>query len=217
MSMTPEDAAQERFYDEMYTSFREGVLEDWEVYDRIVDDFKEARLRDYYLEHSGVIEPPQRMLDEARSLLTSYPRASLVLAFAAGEIGLRDGFYGPILHGCFHTDSAAEHLVGIIIKEKRDNLRKSLHKVLVDVIQIDLSVYRRSGVNDTLLKEIDDIRKIRNRVLHDADTVKSEAAAQAIAVSEHVLNDIFPTALQKLGLHLHTGSHVCGSSTCQSS
>jgi len=215
--MTPEDAAADVFFEEMYENFREGVLEDWEVYDRIVDDFKEVRLRDYYLEHSGVIEQPQGMLDEAKNLLSSYPRASLVFAVAAGEAGLNFGILAPILHGCFHTESAANFLVETIMKQKNEKLTKALLQVLNHFTAINLSTFTRSGTTVKFWKEITDARIIRNRILHHGGRATREEATHAIAISETILNNILPAVLEKLGLHLHEGTQVCGSPACPSS
>jgi hypothetical protein len=49
MSYDPSDAAYDRFVDELYKEFRDSALDDTELYDCVVDAFREARLRDYYL------------------------------------------------------------------------------------------------------------------------------------------------------------------------
>jgi len=217
VSMYPEDLPQELFYDEIRKNFLEGALEDWEVYERVVDDFKEARLKDYYLEHPNVIEGPLVMLDEARNLLSSNPRASLVLGFAAGEVGLHNGILAPILHGCFHAESAANLLVNLIVRAKNDRFTKALFKVLADVIQVDVETFSRSGSKVSLWEEFSIIQKIRNKVLHQAEIVADGKALLAITISETILNDIFNGVLKKLELHLHAGTHVCGSRACPSS
>jgi hypothetical protein len=215
--MLPEDAAFETFMDRAYESFRESALEDWQLYDRIVNDFKEARLKDYYLDHPGVIEPAKAMLDEARHLLAPHTRASFVLAVASGEVGLNIGIFIPILHGCFHTDSAADLLVRIIVTTKDQKLTNALRKVFKHFTEIDLETIHRSGSADNLWKEIQGFHKIRNRVLHSAETVGHKEASTAIKVTETILNDVFKAILKKLGLHLHAETHVCGSSGCPSS
>lgn len=200
MSMTPNEADEEAYLEKLYDSFRENALEDSEVYDRIVKDFKEARLRDYYLEHSEVIERPQFMLDEARSLLVSSPSASLVFAVASGEIGLNFGILAPILHGCFHTESDANFLVETIIKQKNEKLTKALLKILNNYTEIDFQKIILSGTTSQLWKEITVIHKLRNRILHHGHSVNTKDATRAIAVSETILNSILKAVVDKLGL-----------------
>jgi len=215
--MYPEDMPQELFYDAIYKDFTENVLEDWEVYERIVDDFKEGRMTEYYLKHTGIIEGPKGMLEEAKNLLTSNLRASLVLGYAAGEVGLIKGILAPILHGCFHNESAANLLVNAIVKTKNEKLSKALFTILTNSTEIDLKIFCRSGSEKPLSQEISEIQKIRNEVLHHAGTVAEGEASLAITTSETILNEIFNAVLKKLGLHLHEGNLVCGSPSCQSS
>ena len=56
MSYDPSDAAYDQFVDELYKEFRDSALEDDQLYNRVVDDFKESRLRDYYSDHPLVAE-----------------------------------------------------------------------------------------------------------------------------------------------------------------
>jgi hypothetical protein len=44
MSYDENDAAYDRFIDELHKDFREQTLDDAELYDRVVDDFKASRL-----------------------------------------------------------------------------------------------------------------------------------------------------------------------------
>jgi len=208
LSMTPDEAAQEMAYDQMYKDFTENVLEDEEVYDRIVVDFKEGRLREYYLERPEVIKGPKEMLEEAKFLLNSNLRASLVLAYAAGEVGLNKGILNPILHGCFHNESAATLLINSIARTKNEKLLKALRAILSNSTEIDLEKFCRSESKVALWKEIKNLKDIRNEVLHNAGTVDEGNATLAINTSETILNDIFNAVLKKLGLRLLEGNHV---------
>ena len=189
-------------YEAMYKEFSENVLEDSEVYERIVDDFKEARLTDYYLGHREIMNGPKAMLEEAKNLLPSNNRASLVLAFAAGEVGLHNGILAPILHGCFHNETAADLLVHTIMGTKNRQLITVLFTILTNTTGIDFKTFRRSGSEKPLIGEIGEIRKVRNEVLHQAGTVGEGEASLAIIISETILNDIFNAVLIKLRLPL---------------
>lgn len=56
MSYDESDARRDQFFDDLYKEFRESAVDDWEVYEKIVDDFKASRLRAFYAENpnSGV-------------------------------------------------------------------------------------------------------------------------------------------------------------------
>ena len=128
------------------------------MYDRIVDDFKEGRLKEYYLERPEVIKRPKEMLEEAKILLNSNLRASLVLAYAAGEVGLNKGILAPILHGCFHNESAATLLINSIEKITNVKLSNALLAILSNSTGIDLKTFCRSESEVPLWKEIGELK-----------------------------------------------------------
>jgi len=212
MSYDPSDAAYDEFMDRLYKEFRESALEDFELYDRIVDDFKESRLRDYYLEHPLVIEGAT----EARSLLLSHPRCSLVLAVTASEVCLREALLTPILHGSFHTELSANLMVQLIVTTKNENLTKALLQILARHTGMDLREFARSGLQRPLWEEMREIQGKRNTILHQAQSASSEDAERAIEIADCLLGEIFQRAIEKLGLHLHDGIRACGSRTCVS-
>lgn len=51
MSYGELDAEREQFFDDLYKEFRASGLDDGELYDRIVDDFKASRLRAFYADN----------------------------------------------------------------------------------------------------------------------------------------------------------------------
>ena len=86
MSYDENDAAYDRFIDELHKDFREQALDDAELYDKIVDDFKTSRLRAVYVQDPAVAEPAQGALREASDLQMAHPRAALVFAIMAAEV-----------------------------------------------------------------------------------------------------------------------------------
>ena len=216
MSYDPSDAAYDRFVDELYKEFRDSVLEDSELYDSVVDAFREARLRDYYLENPLVAQAAQAAVAEAETLALSNPRASLILAVVGTEVCLREALLTPILHGSFHTEASAEILVRIVVRSKDEKLVKALLRILAAHTEIDLQEFQRSGSSKPLWEEIHDIQKKRNRVIHQAESATSEEAASAIGIGRAVLTEVFARAVAKLGLHLHDQMRVCGSYKCTS-
>jgi len=216
MSYDPSDAAYDEFIDQLYKEFRDSALEDSEIYDRIVDDFKESRLRDFYLEHPLVIEGAKEALTEARSLLITHPRCSLVLAVTSSEVCLREALLTPILHGSFHTKSSANLMVKLIVTTKNENLTKALLQILARYTGVDLRKFARSGSQRPLWEEMRQVQDKRNSILHQAQSVSSEEAERGIEIAEHLLGDVFQRAIEKLGLHLHDGIRVCGSKSCAS-
>lgn len=216
MSYDPSDAAYDQFVDELYKELHDSALEDSEIYDRVVDDFREARLRDYYLENPLIAQAAQRALGEAETLADSHPRAALILAVIATEVCLREALLTPILHGSFHTESSAEILVRIVVRSKDEKLIKALLSIFAAHTGMDLQKFKRAGSSKPFWEEIHDLQVKRNHVVHQADNATSEEAASAIRVAQAVLNEVFARAVEKLGLHVHDQMRVCGSNKCPS-
>jgi hypothetical protein len=163
------DAAYDRFVDELYKEFRDSALDDVELYDKIVDDFKASRLRAFYAEHPLVAQPSQEALAESVLLLSDHHRAALVLAVTAAEVCLREALLTPILHGMFHTESSADLIVRLVVTIKDEKLIKALIRVMAESIQIDLQSFARSGSRKPLWEEMRELQVKRNHVLQPSD------------------------------------------------
>jgi len=214
MSYDPSDAAYDQFVDELYKEFRDSALEDDQLYNQVVDDFKESRLRDYYSDHPLVAEAAQDALAEAQALRDNHPRAAVVLAVIAAEVCLRDALLAPILHGSFHTGSSADLVVKLVVARKNEELTKALFRVLAAQTRIDLQQFTRAGSRKALWKEMRDVQRKRNRIIHQADTALVEEADVAIEVAKAVLHELFGSAVRSLGLHLHENVRVCALPKC---
>ena len=185
------DGAYDEFIDQLYKEFRESALDDFELYDRIVDDFKESRLREYYLDHPLWIADAKEALTDARSLLLMHPRCSLILAVTASEVCLRGALLTPILHGSFHTELSANLMVKLIVTTKNENLTKALLQILAQHTGVDLRKFARSGSQMPLWEEMREIQGKRNTILHQAHEASSHEAKRVIDIPECLIDDIF--------------------------
>lgn len=214
MSYDENDAAYDRFIDDLHKDFREQALDDAELYDKIVDDFKTSRLRAFYVQDPFVAKPAQGALHEARALLTAHPRAALVFAITAAEVCLRRALLTPLLHGAFHTEASADLVAHLVTSTKDEKLIKALLRILTAHTGVDLQVYRRPTATNPLWQEMHDLQVKRNTVVHQAAAAAPADAQQATDVAEAMLTNVFPVVITKLGLHLHEGPRVCDSLKC---
>ncbi len=214
MSYDEQDAAYDRFIDELHKDFREQALDDAELYEKVVDDFKASRLRAYYVQEPVLAQPAQEALREASDLVVAHPRAALVFAIMAAEVCLRGALLTPLLHGAFHTEASADILVRLVVGTKDERLVKAFLRILATHTGVDLQAHRRSAASKPLWEEMHDLQVKRNLVVHQAADVSRGDAQQAIAVAEAMLRDVFPAVITKLGLHLHEGPLICDSPKC---
>jgi hypothetical protein len=206
MSMTESDAQYEEWMDELYREHKEQAIE----------EFTDERLHSFYLAHPLVAKPPSEALAEARKLAKAHTSAAQVFAAVSVEVGLKVALLKPVVHGLVHSESAAEIITDLTLRHTRfDFFHKLLSQILSEHGGVDLETYTRAGAGKTLWNEIIEVQKCRDHLLHRAETASSAQAMQAIAVAEAIVEELFPTVISHLGLHLHDGMRVCGDHRCR--
>lgn len=206
MSMDWHEAAYEEGMEALYAEFKPQAIE----------EFKDDRLQSYYIAHPNVAEAPQRSLALARELLSQYPTPSFIFAAIAVEVGLKEAFLKPVVHGLVHSESIAELITKMVIGNKGlDKFSKLLFHILSEYGGIDLEQYKRPASPRPFWEEIKGVQEQRHGIMHRAEIVTTEDSQKALSVASSVLDDLFPSLIQKLGLHLHEGRHVCSDWRCK--
>jgi hypothetical protein len=195
--------AQDEWISSLYSDFAQDVLAGRDdLYGEVINQFTSERLQSYYLENPHVLDRALWALTEARSLLTTYPSAALILAVAAAEVGLKSGLLKPILHGLVHDDAMAV-VIAELVPERRDSqFKKLLFMILKEYGGVDLQTFKRSSSTVTLWAEIEATQKIRNRVVHCAEQATGSDAQNALAIASVINESLFPAVISALGLQV---------------
>ncbi len=207
MSMSWEEAAYEEGMEALYAEFKPQAIE----------EFKDDRLQSYYVANPNLAEAPKRFLAMARQLIPQSPTASFIFSAIAVEVGLKVVLLKPVVHGLVHSESIAEMIADMVVVSTRfDNkFRSLLFRILSEYGSIDLAQYKRPGSLRPLWEEIREIQEQRNKIMHRADDVGDGESQKAISVASAVLDELFPSLIKKLGLHLHEGGRVCNDYHCK--
>ena len=182
MSMTPQEAQHEEWLDQLYEEHK----------DQAIEEFTEERLQSYYRNNPELVQPARSVLEEARNLLPHSARASIVLASVAIEVGLKRAILGPVVFGLVHDESVAGLITDLVIAARQSDYKNLLFKILEDHGNVNLDTYTREGGLKPLMQEYQEIQKDRNRVIHKAEPIAPERAAEAVAVATAVLEELFP-------------------------
>ena len=205
------DAARDEFINDLYNDFARDVLSGRDdLYREVVEQFTVERLQSYYLDHPKLAEPALWALQEARAVVVGHPASALVFGTIAPEVGLKATLLKPILFGLVHTDSVAAFIAELIPEQRNNRFRDVLFAILQEFGGVDLKSFTRVGCSKTLWQEISDTQERRNAVLHRAEQVTASDADRAVEIARTVVEDLFPTVIRKLGLHLHGQVEVCG-------
>lgn len=206
MSTTPDEAAYDQYMAELYEEHKKEAIE----------EFTGERLSTYFLDNKLLAEPAALALSNARSLMTINPTAGFVFAAIAMEVGLKSSLLKPIVYGLVHAESVAALITDLAVSHTgMDRYRKLLLQLLQEHGGVNLDAHRRQGSNLALWQEIKNVLDIRNRVMHRAELTSKENAELALGVAAEILENIFPSVVNKMGLHLHEGFRICADWKCQ--
>ena len=202
--MTRDDAA---YDDYLFDQHMEALYAQHR--DQPIGEFTIERLQSYFVAHPRAAQPAIGLLNEARALLAAgHPRASLLLAAACIELGVKAAHLQPVVYGLVHSESAAGLVTNLVMKQTGiDRFSGLLLQVICEYAGVDLLGLRRMKAEKSLW----DVQDDRNRVLHRGEEVQAEYATRAVAVASAVLEDVFPRLIGGLQLHLHEGVRVCDS------
>jgi len=204
-------------------ALQESIIEDYrdsdsfeEDIDRGIARFTAGRQKSYFVENPDLAIPAFDVLDEAKRLF-ALDRFAAAQAFAGGatEVAYDQLLIRPMLYGFVHDEDVAEAISGIPDEVKNVYKFKGF---LEGVIAKFAGVTFQSlfpGSNKTLWKYIQDVKGIRNSILHGGNlNVSPVEAKESIDLASQVIETIFPALLRTLKLHLH-GRTVCTDSKCK--
>lgn len=183
MSDSYEDAMQEAAYDQMV----EEILEDNK--DQIIEEFVAERLRSYYKEHPDLDGPAKSALNEARDLLDVSSTASLLFSRSATEIAIRDVLLRPVVFGMVHDESTANVISELVLGNQK--FKRLLFSIL-ETNGVDLKKTTRPNSSVNLWNEMEEIKKLRNRIIHDGIKAKHEDAVVSLELAEIIIEGVFP-------------------------
>ena len=183
MSITPHEAWQE----EAYSLMVQEILEDHR--DDIIDEFVSERMASYYKQHPNLLDQAMAALEEARKLKEVSYSASLVFARAAIEIALKDAILKPVVFGMVHEENTGSLIAELVVGNNQ--FTKLLFAVLEDY-GLDLKNRKRKGSSKSVWEELEDIQKLRNRVLHQGVAASEQDALLALEASDLIVHKIAP-------------------------
>jgi hypothetical protein len=206
MSMTRDEARYEEYMDQLYEEHKGQAIQ----------EFIDERLKSYYGEHRLLAEPSFGAFTEAKKLIHTYDTAAFLFSAVAVEVGLRETLVKPIVFGLVHTLSVASLITDMVLsRPDHKKYRDLLLHLLREHGGVDLYSYKRSGSNRPIWEEIIDIKKKRDLIVHHAQIATSDEANLAIGVASTIMENLFPTVVGRMGLHLHEGFRICDDWKCR--
>ena len=204
--MTLQEAQQEEYMDQLYEEHKELAIQ----------EFIDERLQSYYGEHRLLAKPAFDALTEAKELISNHYTAAFLLSAIAVEVGLKEMLVKPIVFGLVHTASVASLITDMVLsRPDQKKYRDLLLHLLRHHGDVDLHSYKRQDSRRPIWEEITEVKKKRDLIVHRAQTASISEAETALGVASTVIDTLFPTVVNKMGLHLHQGFRICDDWKCK--
>lgn len=204
--MTPDEVQYEDYMDQLYEEHKEQAIQ----------EFIDKRLQSYYSDHRLLAKPALGALTEAKNLVHANATSAFLFSAIAVEVGLRETLVKPIVFGLVHTLSVASLITDLVLS--RSGWTKYKHLLLQILRQhtdVDLYAYKRPDSRRPIWDEIADVKKKRDLIMHQAQTATTDEAGLAIGVASTIMENLFPTVVAKMGMHLHEGFRICDDWKCR--
>ena len=206
MSYDENDAAMDAFYDDI----RE------QLYPEIINEFTSERLQSYFLSYPNIAKPAYLALEESLRLRDAgFNSAAFLFAVVATEVTVKTALLKPIVHGLIHNLATSTLITDLVVRNGLDKIEDLLFKSLNSVANFDLNTFVRPEGQQTLWSEIKSLQKKRDHLVHRAEMPSSAEADIAISVANTVLDNVFPTVIKAINLHIHEHGRICNNYICE--
>ncbi|WP_146010721.1 hypothetical protein [Halomonas heilongjiangensis] len=208
MPMDWYEAEQEQAYSEFVDSLAAELYDEYK--ELAIEEFVSTRLASYYKEHKHIAEQAMAFLKKARSYQDSDPTASLLYSATAMEVLLKSVLIKPIIYGLVHTESLAEIVASNLVKQTGvDRFKELVFGILEHHVEFDggIQKYCRDDSEKPLWKEREDVQKLRNCVLHQANSCTDLESKLSFEVAWTFVN-LTSLLLSNIGFKLSKGGVI---------
>jgi hypothetical protein len=155
-------------------------------------EFSEERYKAFFASNPEMLLNTLDIMDESKKLLANqHFSASVIYSFIAVENVLRDLILRPLVWGKFINEEVATLITNSIIENRLDQLSNFLFHFIKESIGLDIKTTARPDQTTPLWQEINELKLLRNRIVHRGIKCDESSATRAFAITEYLYNDIF--------------------------
>ncbi|HDY7491606.1 TPA: hypothetical protein RQJ42_002057 [Vibrio vulnificus] len=188
MSYEWEDALQDQYMSELYSSIEDELRE--ELYDehreQVIEEFIFERMQSYYRINPSLAVNAIKFLKKSKDTLDTDPTISLIYSAISIEVLIKSVLLKPIIYGMVHNEYAAEMISSSLLKQTGvDRFKELVFNVIDENVDLGCSIrdYQRKGSDVTLWKERDQIQTKRNSIMHAAVDCSHADAQNALDIT----------------------------------
>jgi hypothetical protein len=180
-----------------------------------VGEYVGERLTAFYERHANVIAPAFESLQQSRSLSEKgFNSAAVVFAVSAVEITFTRALIEAIIVGSVAADPLVEKVLSLFRSARGlHNFEGLVFRIFEDA-GVELSKHTPAGLQQPFWKTLIKINRLRNAIVHGGSPATVDEASEGVALAADLIERLFPKVVEAIGMHLHLGPQVCGSSSC---
>ncbi|MBA7537731.1 hypothetical protein ES705_30000 [subsurface metagenome] len=208
MSIDYWEAEQEAAYEEFVESLAKELYEEHK--EQAIYEFIEERLQSYYLQNRDIAMNAIQFVEKSKKIVELEPTTSLLYSSIATEVILKSVLLKPVVAGLVHTESLAELVSSILVRQTGiDRFKELVFKILESHITFDNGIanYKREESTDTLWTERSRIQKVRNKIMHQADLCCIEDAKLSYSVASTFF-DLTKLLVENIGFRFEANGEL---------
>lgn len=194
MSMTLQEAEYEQGMEELYREFKQQYEEEY-IFEQI---------HTYYKDNPDIPKSTLNYYRKALSLFSeNHHTSAFLLATISIEVSVKVIIMKPILFSLAFNDTAGELLYNYTFKRKSvPEIPNLYYQILQDTTGFDFKKHVRATEQKTLWEELTELQKIRNQVIHQAESISDQEATIAINLARSIHEEVIPSILNRFHFHI---------------
>jgi len=204
MGTTWEDVAWEIAHAE--EAWQEAVKD---IKEEAIIEFGEERYKAFFISNPEMHLTALEILNESEKLLNNqHFSASVIYSFTAIENILRDLILRPLVWGTFIDEEVAGLITDSVLNNRIDQMSKFIFHFIKECTGLDLRKITRSNQSIPLWQEINELRLLRNHIIHKGIKCDEDSAVRALETAKHLYNDIFLIVLSTADLKIDLKNRI---------
>ena len=192
--MDEHEAAMEDFYDRM----SEELYPDHK--EQAIDEFIEERMHSYYLINPNVIKAPMDCYHHGNDIMRVSTSGALVMFTTSIELFLKSVLLKPVLYGMIHNENIANMIMEASTGQAGFNrYNKLLANLCFHAADVKLDEIK-GMTGKPIIKEAEEVQKIRNRVVHQGYMATVEQMGMAKDTASLMLTEVVEPVLNNMNL-----------------
>lgn len=180
-----------------------------DIKEEVLVEFSKERYEAFFVSNPEMHLNTLEIMGESKKLLDNqHLSASVIYSFIAVENILRDLILRPLVWGTFIDEEVASLITNSILDNRLGQISKFIFHFINETISLDMRTLTRPGQTTNLWQEINELKSLRNLIVHRGAKCDEDSAIRAFIIAEYLYNDIFLRVLSTAGFKIDPANRI---------